>query len=172
MNNLSKWMKRTNVSAPFTHQGTKNYIMYEPYGVTLVIAPWNYPVQLALGPVIGAIAAGNTVIIKPSELTGTTANLLQTIISETFPPEFITVVLGDKHVTTSLLNERFDYIFFTGSTNVGKIVMEKASKHLTPVTLELGGKSPAIVDENCHIKLTAKRLVWGKFTNEIGRAHV
>ncbi|HLS67382.1 MAG TPA: aldehyde dehydrogenase [Pseudogracilibacillus sp.] len=165
MNNLSKWMKRTNVSAPFTHQGTKNYIHYEPYGVTLIIAPWNYPVQLAIVPVIGALAAGNTVILKPSEFAPTVASLLERLVKKYFSEDVFTVVNGDRTVSERLLNERFDKIFFTGSSDVGKIVMERASKHLTPVTLELGGKSPAIVDKTAHLTLSAKRIAWGKFTN-------
>src|SRR5690625_2342975 len=165
MNNLSKWMKRTNVSAPFTHQGTKNYIHYEPYGVTLIIAPWNYPVQLAIVPVIGALAAGNTVILKPSEFAPTVASLLERLVKKYFSEAVFTVVNGDRTVSERLLNERVDKIFFTGSSDGGKIVMERASKHLTPVTLELGGKSPAIVDKTAHLTLSAKRIAWGKFTN-------
>lgn len=165
LKHLKDWMEEKVVPTPLTHKGTKNYIKYEPYGVTLLISPWNYPIQLALVPAIGAIAAGNTVVLKPSELTPHTSKLLNEMIENTFESNFFTVVEGDKTVSDKLLNERFDYIFFTGSTNVGKIIMEKASEHLTPITLELGGKSPAIVDHDCHIKFSAKRLVWGKFTN-------
>lgn len=165
LKHLKSWMEPQRVPAPFTHKGTKNEIMYEPYGTVLVIAPWNYPLQLAIAPIIGAIAAGNTVILKPSEHTVHTSKLLSKMFQATFDSQFITVVEGGVEVNQQLLNERFDYIFFTGSTKVGKIVMEKASQHLTPVTLELGGKSPAIIDKNCNIKLTAKRIVWGKFTN-------
>lgn len=165
LKHLKSWMKTQKVPTPFTHTGTTNEIMYEPYGTVLVIAPWNYPIQLAIAPIIGAIAAGNTVVLKPSEHAIHTSKLLYKMFQETFDSQFITVVEGGVDVNQQLLNERFDYIFFTGSTNVGKIVMEKASQYLTPVTLELGGKSPAIVDKDCNIKLTAKRLVWGKFTN-------
>src|SRR5690625_118712 len=165
LKHLKDWMKDEQVDAPLTHQGTKNYIMYEPYGTTLIIAPWNYPVQLALAPVIGAIAAGNTMVLKPSELTPHTSKVIKQMVEETFDKDYFTVVEGDKEVSEQLLEQRFDYIFFTGSTAVGKIVMEKASKHLIPITLELGGKSPAIIDKNCHIKHTAKRIVWGKLTN-------
>lgn len=165
LKHLKKWMEKREVPAPLTHKGTANYVLYEPYGVTLVISPWNYPVQLALAPVIGAIAAGNTVILKPSELTPNTSQLLKRMVENTFEEHFFAVVEGDKDVSERLLKERFDYIFFTGSTNVGKVIMEQASKNLTPVTLELGGKSPTIVDKDCHIKYSAKRIAWGKFTN-------
>jgi len=165
LKHLQDWMEDEPVDAPLTHKGTKNYLIYEPYGCALVIAPWNYPIQLAFAPVIGAIAAGNTVILKPSELAPATSSLMKKMVEATFSPEFFTVVEGDKEVSEELLEQRFDYIFFTGSTAVGKIVMKKASEHLIPVTLELGGKSPAIIDKDCHIKHTAKRLVWGKLTN-------
>src|SRR5699024_7320105 len=145
--------------------GTTNEIYHEPYGTVLVVAPWNYPLQLALAPVIGAIAAGNTVVIKPSEHAPHTSHILREMIETHFPAQYVTVIEGAKQTSEALLEERFDYIFFTGSSNIGKIVMEKARRHLTPVTLELGGKSPAIVDEDAHIKLAAKRIVWGKFTN-------
>lgn len=165
LNNLEKWMEAKSVEAPFTHRGTKNHIVYEPLGVTLIISPWNYPLQLALVPAIGAIAAGNTVILKPSELAEHTSHLLSKMIAETFDPAVFTVIVGDKSVGEELLNHRFDYIFFTGSTKVGKIIMEKASRHLTPVTLELGGKSPTIVDADANITLSAKRIAWGKLIN-------
>lgn len=165
LKHLHDWMKDEKVPTPLTHKGTSNYIQSEPYGVTLVIAPWNYPVQLAIAPIIGAIAAGNTVILKPSELTEATSRLLYDMFTDTFPRQYIAVVEGDKTVSEALLNERFDYIFFTGSTQVGRIIMQAASKYLTPLTLELGGKSPAIIDKDCHINYTAKRIVWGKLTN-------
>jgi aldehyde dehydrogenase (NAD+) len=162
---LREWMEPEKVDAPMTHKGTRNYIFKEPYGVSLIISPWNYPLQLALAPLIGAIAAGNCAIIKPSEHAKATSIILEEMIKETFDPSFITVVQGDKDISEKLLKQRFDYIFFTGSTPVGKIIMKEASKHLTPVTLELGGKSPAIVDKDANIQLAAKRIVWGKFTN-------
>src|SRR5690625_3582741 len=165
LKHLKDWMKDKQVKAPLTHKGTSNYIIYEPYGTILIIAPWNYPLQLAFAPVIGAIAAGNTVVLKPSELTPHTSKLINQMVDETFDSNYFTVVEGGKDVSEQLLDQRFDYIFFTGSTAVGKIVMEKASKHLIPVTLELGGKSPAIIDKDCHIQHTAKRIVWGKLTN-------
>ncbi|MFB4166401.1 aldehyde dehydrogenase [Virgibacillus sp. JSM 102003] len=162
---LKDWMEPEKADAPITYKGTNNYIYKEPYGVTLVIAPWNYPLQLAIGPAIGAIAAGNTVVIKPSEFTQATSSLLAEMLNETFNPCFFTVVEGAKETSQQLLEQRFDYIFFTGSSAVGKVVMQQASKHLTPITLELGGKSPAIIDKDANIDLAAKRIVWGKFTN-------
>lgn len=163
--NLKNWMKPEKVKAPFTHKGTKNYIYKEPYGVTLIIAAWNYPLQLAIAPAIGAIAAGNTVIIKPSEHAENTSELLNQMIQETFSENYIAVIEGAVETNQRLLEQPFDYIFFTGSTDVGKIVMEKASQQLIPVTLELGGKSPAIIDQDANMKLAAKRVAWGKFTN-------
>ncbi|GGA67707.1 aldehyde dehydrogenase [Ornithinibacillus halotolerans] len=162
---LKEWMKDEPVDAPVTHKGTKSFIRKEPYGVTLIIAPWNYPLQLTLAPAIGAIAAGNTVIVKPSEFSPSTSSLVAKMIGETFDPKFFAVVEGAQETSEALLNERFDYIFFTGSTAVGKIIMREASKHLTPVTLELGGKSPAIIDKDANLSLSAKRIVWGKYTN-------
>ncbi|RDW19133.1 aldehyde dehydrogenase family protein [Oceanobacillus arenosus] len=163
--NLRYWMAPDKVPSPLTHKGSKSYIMKEPYGVTLVISPWNYPLQLALAPVIGAIAAGNCVILKPSELAKSTSYLLAEMVKSYFDGSFFTVIEGGKETTTELLTYPFDYIFFTGSKNVGKVIMRAASEHLTPVTLELGGKSPAIVDQDANINLAAKRIVWGKFTN-------
>ncbi|MCL9970896.1 aldehyde dehydrogenase [Anoxybacillus kestanbolensis] len=162
---LVRWMKPQRVPTPLTHFGSKSYIYPEPYGVSLIIAPWNYPFQLAISPLVGAIAAGNCAIVKPSEYTPAMSTLLKTIVSEAFPEEYVAVVEGGVDVSQQLLNLRFDHIFFTGSVPVGKIVMEAAAKHLTPVTLELGGKSPAIVDASARIDLAAKRIVWGKFLN-------
>lgn len=163
--NLRYWMAAEKVPSPITHKGSKSYIMKEPYGVVLVISPWNYPLQLALAPVVGAIAAGNCVIIKPSEHAKATSMLLADMIEGAFDSSYVTVIEGGQEVSTALLKQRFDSIFFTGSSEVGKIVMRAASEHLTPVTLELGGKSPAIVDEDANINLAAKRIIWGKFTN-------
>ncbi|WP_462413415.1 aldehyde dehydrogenase [Neobacillus sp. Marseille-QA0830] len=162
---LDSWVKPQRVKTPITHVGSQSYIYSEPYGVILIIAPWNYPFQLAVAPLIGAIAAGNCAIIKPSELTPATSELLGKLISELFPEEYIAVIEGGVETSQALLNEKFDYIFFTGSVPVGRIIMEAAAKHLTPVTLELGGKSPCIVHEDANIKLAAKRIAWGKFTN-------
>lgn len=165
INGLKTWAKPKRVKTPITHVGSKSYIYSEPYGVTLIIAPWNYPFQLALAPLIGTIAAGNCAIIKPSELTPNTSEILAKLIHENFPEDFVSVVTGGVETSTALLNESLDYIFFTGSVPVGKLVMEAASKHLTPVTLELGGKSPCIVHKDAKLKLAAKRIAWGKFLN-------
>lgn len=165
LKNLKKWVKRKRVSQELVNFPSSNYTMHEPYGSVLIIAPWNYPIQLALMPVIGAIAAGNTVVIKPSEITSHTSSVLYRILGKWFKEEFIAVVEGGAEITRELLARDFDYIFFTGSQRVGKIVMEAAAKNLTPVTLELGGKSPCIVDETADLKTAAKRIAWGKFLN-------
>ena len=165
LKHLKQWMKTESVDAPITHQGTNNYIISEPRGNVLIISTWNYPIQLALAPVIGAFSAGNTVILKPSELAKATETLLFDLINKYYNPEVFAVIIGDKKVSNYLVGLRFDYIFFTGSTLVGKSIMKKASDNLTPLTLELGGKSPVIVNKDANIKLAAKRIVWGKFTN-------
>lgn len=164
-NRLKKWTKRRRVKTAMTHIGTKAYQYPEPYGVVLIIAPWNYPFQLAISPLIGAIAAGNCAVIKPSELTPSTSAVLKELIASIFTPEYITVVEGGVEASTSLLEQPFDYIFFTGSVTVGKVVMAAAAKNLTPVTLELGGKSPCIVHHDADLALAAKRIAWGKFLN-------
>lgn len=165
--NVRKWAKREKRNSPIVYYPSKSYVYKEPYGVTLIIGPFNYPFQLVIAPLIGAISAGNTAIIKPSENTINTAKLLENIINNSFDKGYIRVVdpLGGKEVVSYLLGLPFDYIFFTGSVRVGKIVMEKAAKNLTPVTLELGGKSPCIVDDDANVNLAAKRIVWGKFLN-------
>ena len=165
LKNIDKWSKRKKVKTPISQFKASSYIYKEPYGNALIIAPWNYPFQLVMAPLIGAIAAGNTVVIKPSELAPATASVIENIISNVFNKEYIAVIQGDIDVNKALLEERFDYIFFTGSTVVGKIVMEAATKNLTPITLELGGKSPCIVDKSDKIDLFAKRIVWGKLLN-------
>ncbi|MBO9128490.1 aldehyde dehydrogenase [Bacillus sp. 165] len=162
---LASWMKPRRVKNTVLFIGAKGKIVPEPYGVTLIVAPWNYPFQLAIAPLIGAIAAGNTAIVKPSELTPNVSRLLAKLLGELFEEEHIAVVEGDKDTSTELLEQPFDYIFFTGSVPVGKIVMEAAAKRLTPVTLELGGKSPCIVHEDAKLEVAAKRIVWGKFVN-------
>ncbi len=162
---LKTWMKPTKVKTPTSHLGSKSYIYKEPYGVSLIVAPWNYPFHLALAPVIGAIAGGNTIILKPSELTPSISTLLNKLISETFDQEYFAVVEGAVEESQELIEQQVDLIFFTGSVPVGKIVMEKASQNLTPILLELGGKSPVIVDETANLDLAAKRIVWGKYTN-------
>lgn len=162
---LHKWAKPTRVKTPLTHIGSKSMIIKEPYGSVLIIAPWNYPFQLALSPLVGAISAGNAVILKPSELTPAVSQVISTIMKRVFQEDHAAVVEGGVDVSTELLKLPFDYIFFTGSVAVGKVVMEAAAKHLTPVTLELGGKSPSIVMPDADIKLAAKRITFGKFTN-------
>lgn len=165
--NIKKWAKVEKRKSPIVYYPAKSYIYKEPYGVTLIIGPFNYPFQLVIAPLIGAISAGNTVIIKPSENTKNISLLLEEIINENFQEEYLKVVspLEGKEVVTLLLDLPFDYIFFTGSVKVGKIIMEKAAKYLTPITLELGGKSPCIVDNDSKLELAAKRIVWGKFLN-------
>jgi len=163
--NIDSWAKPKRVRASMLNFPSTDYIYSEPYGVTLIISPWNYPYQLALAPVIAAIAAGNTVVIKPSELTPNTSAIIAAIVKAVFKPEHVSVVEGGVPVATELLEQRWDYIFFTGSVPVGKIVAKAAAPNLTPVTLELGGKNPCIVDETANIKLSAKRIVWGKFLN-------
>ena len=144
---------------------SRDYIYSEPYGKVLVIAPWNYPYQLALCPLIAAVAAGNQVVVKPSELTPQTAAIIAKIVAETFDADHVDVIQGGIDVANDLLTQRWDYIFFTGSVPVGKIVAKAAAEFLTPVTLELGGKNPCIIDQTASLKLAAKRIVWGKFIN-------
>ena len=139
--------------------------VFEPYGVVLVMSPWNYPFMLCMEPVIGAIAAGNCCVVKPSAYSPATSAVIRTILSEVFPPEYVAVVEGGRAENAALLEQRFDYIFFTGGVTVGRLVMEKAAVHLTPVTLELGGKSPCIVTADCDLKVAARRIVFGKFLN-------
>ena len=157
--------KPRKVKTPLFHQLASSWIQAEPYGVTYIIAPWNYPFQLALSPVIGAIAAGNTCVIRPSRMSENTAKIMEKIINENFDPGFLKVVLCDTVQSNQLLEHKFDYIFFTGSPDVGRQIYGAAAKHLTPVTLELGGKSPCFIDETFNQTWGIKRLVWGKFTN-------
>ena len=158
-------MKPKRVSGGIMNFPSKVKIYPEPYGTVLIIAPWNYPIQLTLSLLVGEIASGNTVLLKPSELSPYTSAILKKIVEETFDRGFVDVVLGDASVAAKVLEESFDMIFFTGSTEVGKIVMASAAKHLTPVVLELGGKSPCVVDETANNSLAAKRIVWGKLIN-------
>ena len=139
--------------------------VFEPYGVVLIMSPWNYPFMLCMEPLIGAIAAGNCCVVKPSAYSPATSAVIRSIVREVFPPEYVAVVEGGRAENAALLEQRFDYIFFTGGVTVGKLVMEKAAAHLTPVTLELGGKSPCVVTADCDLKLAARRLVFGKFLN-------
>lgn len=165
MKNLNKWAKCEKVKSPLTLFPSRSYVVKEPYGVTLVIGPWNYPFQLTLVPLVGAITAGNCCIVKPSELSEASAGIISMIIREAFDESYVAAVEGGAEISECLLNQNFDKIFFTGSPRVGKIVMEKAARSLTPVTLELGGKSPCIVDKRIDIDVTAKRILWGKFFN-------
>lgn len=165
LRNIDIWAGPERKSATLMNWPSSDWVYKEPYGSVLIIAPWNYPFQLAFAPMIGAIAAGNTVVVKPSEVTPHTSKIIAEIIAAVFVPEHVTVVEGGVDVSQNLLVQKWDYIFFTGSTRVGKIVYESAAKHLTPVTLELGGKNPTIVDQTAHINLAAKRIVWGKFLN-------
>jgi aldehyde dehydrogenase (NAD+) len=167
MKHLKSWSKTKKVKTPLMHFLSSSYIYSEPYGVSLIMSPWNYPFQLTMAPLIGAIAAGNCAMLKPSKYSPRTTEIMIKIITECFSEEFVAVVepYGGRESIQALLQQEFDYIFFTGSVPVGKKVMEAAAKHLTPVTLELGGKSPCIVDMDSDIKLAAKRITWGKFLN-------
>lgn len=165
ISHLRKWTKPKSVATPLPLFGTSSYIHYEPKGVCLIISPWNYPFQLAISPLVSAIAAGNCAMIKPSEMTPNTSKVLADLVRETFAKEEIALIEGGVETTTELLALPFNHIFFTGSPAVGKIVMAAAAKHLTSVTLELGGKSPVIIDETPDFELIAERLVWGKLVN-------
>jgi aldehyde dehydrogenase (NAD+) len=165
ISNIDKWARPRTVPTPLFHFNGNSYVQPEPYGVTLIVSPWNYPFQLLFAPLVGAMAAGNTAVLKPSEFAPATSAMIAKVISENFSPEYIACVEGGIPESKALLDEKFDYIFFTGGTNVGRIVYQAAAKYLTPVTLELGGKSPCIVDRDTNISLTAKRIVWGKFVN-------
>jgi len=162
---LTSWARPKGVFPALLNFPSKDRIHSEPYGTVLIIAPWNYPYQLALAPLIAAVAAGNTVVLKPSELTPNTSKILAEIVSAVFDENHVKVVEGGVEISQELLAERWDYIFFTGSVQVGKIIAKAAAPNLTPVTLELGGKNPCIVDLHSDFKLTAKRIVWGKFLN-------
>jgi len=163
--NINRWSKPKRVGLSLLNFPSLDYIYNDPYGTVLIISPWNYPFQLAMAPLIMAVAAGNTVVLKPSEVTTNTSKLLSEIISNVFPPEHVLVIEGGVAVAESLLRHRWDYIFFTGSVSVGKIIAKAAAEHLIPITLELGGKSPCIVDDSVNLKLTARRIVWGKLLN-------
>ena len=162
---VAKWAKERQVKTPIAQFYAKSFISPEPYGVALIVSPWNYPVQLCLNPLIGAISAGNCAVVKPSAYAAATSTAIAKLIGDTFPPEYIAAVEGGRAENQALFEEKFDYIFFTGSVAVGKVVMEAAAKHLTPVTLELGGKSPVIVDKTADLKLAARRIAFGKVLN-------
>lgn len=163
--NINKWARPKMVLPSLLNFPSTDYIYKEPYGKVLVIAPWNYPYQLSFAPLIAAVAAGNQVVIKPSELTPNTSKIVAKIIKQTFDKNHVECIEGNADKAKELLSQRWDYIFFTGSVAVGKIVAKAAAENLTPVTLELGGKNPCIIDETANLKLAAKRIVWGKFLN-------
>ena len=165
ISNLRGWLNKQRVDTPLTLLGTTSYITYEPKGVCLIISPWNYPFELTFGPLVAAIAGGNTVIIKPSEITPHSSAVMARIVNDLFSENEVALVEGEVEVSQELLKLPFNHIFFTGSPVVGKIVMEAAAKHLATVTLELGGKSPVIVHESANIKTAIKTIVWGKFLN-------
>lgn len=162
---LSKWSKQKHVKTPLAQFHSRSFIAPEPYGVALIMSPWNYPLQLCLEPLVGAISAGCCAVVKPSAYAPATSRTVAKLLSGIYPPEYIAVIEGGRRENCALLDETFDYIFFTGSVSVGKQVMAAASKHLTPVTLELGGKSPVIVDETANIPLAAARIAFGKVLN-------
>ncbi len=160
-----KWSKREYHLSPLAQFPSTSFRIAEPYGLVLIMSPWNYPFLLTMQPLIGAISAGNCAVVKPSQNSEHTSKIMKDIIEETFDPEYICVIIGEHKVAEELLENKFDYVFYTGSARVGKMVMESAAKHLTPLTLELGGKSPAIVDKEANMKLAAKRIVFGKLLN-------
>ena len=162
---VKSWSRNRRVHTPLAQFHAASFTVQEPYGVVLIMSPWNYPMLLTLEPLIGALAAGNCCVLKPSAYSPATSAVMAKLIREAFPSDYVTVIEGGRKENEDLLNQKFDYIFFTGGVNVGKLVMEKASAHLTPVTLELGGKSPCIVDHTANIPLTARRLVFGKYLN-------
>ena len=165
LKHLDHWARDKRVPTPLSQFPARSIRHPEPYGVVLIMAPWNYPIQLSLEPLIGAISAGNCAVLKPSAYAPACSHALKELISACLPDNWVTVVEGGRAENQALLDQKFDYIFFTGSMEVGKYVMKKAAEHLTPVSLELGGKSPCIVDETANLKLAAKRIVWGKFLN-------
>jgi len=165
LDHLEEWMEPERVGTPLTFFPSTSCIQYEPKGVCLIVSPWNYPFQLVFSPLVGALAAGNCAVVKPSELAPATAELVATLVRDTFPEELVHVAMGGIEAGEALLAERFDHIFFTGSPRVGKIVARAAAEHLTPVTLELGGKSPAIIDEKVDLPVAATRIAWSKFLN-------
>ena len=162
---VQKWSREKRVPTPLAQFHARSFTVQEPYGVVLVMSPWNYPVLLTLEPLIGALAAGNCCVLKPSAYSPATSAVMKKMIADVFPEEYVTVIEGGREENQNLLSQKFDYIFFTGGVQVGKMVMEKAAANLTPVTLELGGKSPCIIDKSANLKLTAKRLTFGKYLN-------
>ena len=165
MRHLARWARPKRVHTPLAQFPSRSYIMREPYGVVLIMAPWNYPFQLTMNPLVGAIAAGNHCIVKPSAYAPATSQVIADLVASCFPSEQAAVIQGGRMENQALLEERFDYIFFTGGVNVGKLVLEKAARYVTPVTLELGGKSPCIVEESADISVAARRIAFGKAIN-------
>ena len=163
--NLSNWMKTRQINVPVSLKPAQALVHPDPLGCILIIGPWNYPFSLTLQPLVGALAAGNTAVLKPSEHAPNVSNLIKKLIEEYFPPEIVQVFEGDGNIAADLMTRQFDHVFFTGGENIGKKVMEAASKNLTPVTLELGGKSPAVVIDGANLEVTAKRVIWGKSLN-------
>ena len=163
--NVKKFARDKKVSTPLSNFPAKSFVRPAPYGTVLIMSPWNYPFLLTVEPLVDALAAGNTCVVKPSAYSPATTKVINRLLKETFDPEYVAVVTGVRNENTALLEAKFDYIFFTGSTETGKEVLRKAAVHLTPVTLELGGKSPCIVEETADLKVAAKRIVWGKFLN-------
>lgn len=165
LRHIRSFAKERAVLTPLAQFASRSYKKPMPYGVTLIMSPWNYPLMLTLDPLVDALAAGNTAILKPSAYSPATSELLKNLITSLYPEEYVAVVTGGREENSYLLEQKFDYIFFTGSKSVGKLVLEKAARHLTPTTLELGGKSPCIVDESAKLELAARRIVFGKFLN-------
>ncbi|GAB4154830.1 MAG: aldehyde dehydrogenase family protein [Winogradskyella sp.] len=163
--NLRQWMRKQKVDTPLSMFGSSSYYIYEPKGVCLIISPWNFPFNLTFGPLVSALAAGNSVMIKPSEMTPNSSALMAEIVKAIFTEDVVALIEGEVETSTQLLQLPFHHIFFTGSPNIGKIVMSAAAKHLASVTLELGGKSPTVIDQTANIDKAAKRIVWGKFMN-------
>ena len=165
LKNLARWAAPSKKSTPLKLFPSRSAVITEPLGVALIIAPWNYPVQLLLNPLVGAIAAGCTAVLKPSPYTPNVAKALERVVTSAFDEEYVAVVQGDRTVNAALLNQRYDIIFFTGSPDLGRVVMRSAAEHLTPVVLELGGKSPVVVDRSANVRVAAKRIAWGKTLN-------
>ena len=165
LKHIKKYAKDKTVVSPLPQFHSHSFVKPMPYGVTLIMSPWNYPLLLTLSPLVNAIAAGNTAVVKPSAYSPEVSSVIKEIIEKVFPPEYVSCISGGREENGYLLDEKFDYIFFTGSKNVGKLVLEKAAPNLTPVTLELGGKSPCIVDKTANLKIAAKRIVFGKYLN-------
>ncbi len=165
LKNMESWVKPKKVGASLLNFPSSDFVYSEPYGNVLILSPWNYPFQLAMCPLIAAVAAGNSVTLKPSENTPNTSLIIAKIVRETFNEKHVVAILGDAGMAEQLLKQRWNYIFFTGSVAVGRIIAQKAAENLTPITLELGGKSPCIVDQTANLKLAAKRIIWGKLIN-------